>query len=225
MQPGLYAILDLPHPSSLGPSQIAALLLERAAGEPPLAALQLRDKHASTPARIAALRGLAPRCAAAGVPLIVNDDLAAAREGPPGVGLHLGHEDLRALVARAERPPRDALLELREALGADALLGLSTHTHAQVLAAQALPLDYIGFGPVFATRSKTNPDPEVGLAGLARACLESQLPVIAIGGLDAARGAAAREAGAHAVAMISALAGRDECEIRRRVRRARDAVA
>ncbi len=222
MRPGLYAILNLPHPSGLDPIRITALLLERGPAEAPLAALQLRWKRATSEQRAALLERLAPRCAAAAVPLIVNDDIAAAQEAAPDIGLHLGHEDLQALCNRRGRAAGRALLELRERVRGP--LGLSTHTAQQVRAAQTLPLDYLGFGPVFSTRSKHNPDPEVGLAGLRAACRESQLPVVAIGGLDPVRGAAALAAGATAVAMISALAGEDAADIRARLRACRAAL-
>ncbi len=66
------------------------------------------------------------------------------------------------------------------------------------------PADLVGFGPVFPTRTKENPDPVVGLEALARACRVASVPVVAIGGVDLARAEACREAGASLVAAIGA---------------------
>jgi len=120
--------------------------------------VQLRAKSATTAQRIEWLKKLAPLCAAAGVPLICNDDLDAAL-AVPGVGLHVGQDDLE---------PRKA----RTALGPGRVLGLSTHSQAQARAAVALGdmINYFAVGPVFATGTK--PDyPPVGLE-LVRAVAE-----------------------------------------------------
>ncbi|MCA9691986.1 MAG: thiamine phosphate synthase, partial [Myxococcales bacterium] len=200
-RPGLYAILDLPHAGGLDPAQVAAVV------SPYASALQLRAKRATTAERVALLRRVAPRCAA---PVIVNDDIEAALAGVPGVqGLHLGHEDL--CMHREGRGAAAFLDELRARATARGVapfyLGLSTHTLDQVERAASLPVDYLGFGPIHATPTKGDTWPEVGLAGLARACAQSPRPVVAIGGLDGPRGRAAIEAGAACAAVISALVG------------------
>lgn len=130
--------------------------------------------------------------------LVINDraDLAALlrHEAPPtiAVGLHLGQDDL---------PPAHA----RAIVGPDVVIGLSTHSPDQVRAAAAEPVDYLGYGPIFPTRTKANPDPVVGLAGLAAAASLTSLPLVAIGGVDLATAPACRDAGAHAVAVSGAL--------------------
>jgi thiamine-phosphate pyrophosphorylase len=140
---------------------------------------------------MALLRGLAPLCAAANVPLICNDDLAAAL-AVPGVGLHVGQEDMPPAAARA-------------ALGPERPLGLSTHSLAQVRAAFELGgvLNYFAVGPVFATPTK--PDyPAVGLELVAAvAALKPRLPWFCIGGIKLANAAQVRAAGARAVVVVS----------------------
>ena len=119
-----------------------------------------------------------------GATFVVNDDVEAAlRLGADGV--HLGQGD-----ADAER-----------ARGHDLLLGRSVVTVEQALAADA---DYLGAGPVWATPSKGDADPPIGLEGLRRICAAVELPVVAIGGIDASNAAACIEAGAAGVAVIRA---------------------
>ena len=211
---GLYAILDWPHAGGLDIAVAARGLLGARPEGPGPRYLQLRCKGADTSTRIALIEQVAPMCLAAGVPLIINDDLDAARARPSLVGgVHLGQEDLRALG-----PPsawRERLAALRA--GGDLIVGVSTHDMDQVRASAALPVDYIGFGPVQATRSKAQPDPVVGFEGLAAACAGALHPVVAIGGLDAAGAVRAAEAGAAMVAVIGALVAASPAEIQRRV--------
>ncbi len=190
---GLYAILDDRH-VPLGAFPGAARVLA-AAGCP---LVQLRMKGADDRARLDAQRAVAAALIGTQAVLVVNDrpDLAAILHaetaGGVRVGLHLGQDDL---------PPEVA----RRVVGPQVLIGLSTHDEAQARAAASAPVDYVGFGPVFATRSKERPDPVVGLDGLARAVGASAHPVVAIGGLDGPRAVQARGAGAWTVAMIAAL--------------------
>ena len=153
--------------------------------------VQLRAKKSTTAERIELLQMLAPLCAAVGVPLICNDDLAAAL-AVPGVGLHVGQDDL---------PPREA----RAALGPARMLGLSTHSLAQAQAALALGdvLDYFAVGPVFPTDTK--PDyPAVGLELVrAVATLNPPQPWFCIGGINRTNAASVRVAGARALVAVS----------------------
>lgn len=127
-----------------------------------------------------------------GVQLIINDrvDIALALGAS---GVHLGQDDL---------PPEAA----RKLLGDEAIIGYSTHNVAQAIAAANLPVDYIAIGPIFATGTKANPDPVVGLDGL-RAVRASigDMQLVAVGGITAANAAAVIEAGADSVALVSAL--------------------
>jgi thiamine-phosphate pyrophosphorylase len=153
--------------------------------------IQLRDK--TTP-----LRELLPdlkRCVefaeSRGVTLIVNDrcDLVLSCGA---AGVHLGQEDL---------PPDAARL----LVGRNKIIGFSTHSLRQVHKSSEMPVEYIGFGPVYATSSKQNPSPVVGISGLARACRSSAKPVVAIGGIGIDQVPEVLEAGAASVAVISAL--------------------
>lgn len=127
---------------------------------------------------------------AAGVALIINDriDVALAVEAE---GVHLGQTDLSLADARritARRP---------------LVIGVSTHDLDQVRAAAAA--DYLGFGPVFATSTKANPDPVRGLELLAAAVRATPLPVVAIGGITPERAPAVAATGAAAACAIAAV--------------------
>lgn len=153
--------------------------------------IQIRDKRA--PARdlyeitVAALAIARPL----GARIVVNDrvDVAAAAGAD---GAHVGQEDLPAAAAR-------------RILGAGKILGLSTHTAAQAREAASLPVDYVAIGPVFATATKEEPDPVVGLEGVAAARLVVALPLVAIGGITLARAPSVVAAGADSVAVVGDL--------------------
>jgi thiamine-phosphate pyrophosphorylase len=124
--------------------------------------------------------------------LWVNDrvDVAALL---PVAGVHLGQLDLPPSAARAVVPR-------------ERLVGASTHDLSQVADAAADPaVDVVAFGPVFPTTSKRDPDPVVGLEGLRAARRLTDKPLLAIGGIDAARLAAVRDAGADSAVVLSAV--------------------
>jgi thiamine-phosphate pyrophosphorylase len=134
-------------------------------------------------------------CDDAGAALIVNDrlDVALAADAD---GVHLGQTDLPIGEAR----------RVLAAAGRAMWIGVSTHNVAQVRAACAAGADYLGFGPIFTTTTKQNPDPIQGLAGLTAAVAESRgCPIVAIGGVTAAYAAALYAAGATALCAISAV--------------------
>ncbi len=85
------------------------------------------------------------------------------------------------------------------------LIGYSTHNLSQVSAANSLPIDYIAIGPVFATGSKANPDPVVGLEGVRQARHATKKPLVAIGGITRQNCSQVKAAGADSVAVISDL--------------------
>jgi thiamine-phosphate pyrophosphorylase len=141
-------------------------------------------------------RGRATRslCARHGVPFIVNDDVEAALMlGADGV--HLGRDDEGAETAR-ER---------------GLMLGLSAASLAGARAADGRA-DYIGAGPVWATPSKPDADPPIGLEGLRELCAAVSTPVVAIGGIDASNAAECIRVGAVGVAVVRA--ARDAAAIR-----------
>ncbi len=206
----LYGILDV---GVLGAdaAALAALAAEAVAGGTTL--LQYRDKDL-TDARAALARIRAIHAAVAGrAPLLVNDriDLALAA----GVeGVHLGQSDLH---------PEEA----RRLLGPRAVVGLTVKTGAQADELYRLPIDYACIGGVFATTSKDNPDPPVGLDGLQRIVFRGRLargqalPLGAIAGIDASNAASVIRAGADGVALIGALFKGGDTEGRARDLRAR----
>ncbi|GJD94016.1 thiamine phosphate synthase [Methylobacterium iners] len=171
--------------------------------------LQYREKDiADARAALARIRTIRASLAESGVPLLVNDrvDLALAAEVE---GVHLGQSDLH---------PADA----RRLLGPGAVIGLTLKTGAQADELYRLPVDYACIGGVFATRSKDNPDPPVGLDGFGRIAFRARLargtnlPLGAIAGIDSSNAAATIAAGADGVAVISALFGGDAVEGRAR---------
>lgn len=184
----LYGLLDADRLAGLDLARLAAASV---AGGATL--LQLRDKHGGTRHMIATARAI--REAVGGrVPLLINDrvDVALA-SGAEGV--HLGRDDME---------PADA----RRLLGRDAILGVTLKNETDLAALDPAAVDYGCIGGVFATASKDNPDPPVGLSGLAtlRAkAAASGLPVGAIAGIELANAAACIGAGADGVAVISAL--------------------
>jgi thiamine-phosphate pyrophosphorylase len=125
------------------------------------------------------------------VRLIMNDraDLCLAAEFD---GVHVGQEDLSPEAVRG-------------IIGPGRWLGVSTHNPAQLREADLTSADYLAIGPVFATSSKENPDPVVGLEGVRRARALTRKPLVAIGGITRANAASVIEAGADSVAVISDL--------------------
>ena len=181
--PRFYAILDPELRPDVPLAELARILA--AAG---VRLVQLRAKQASSQSLLAAanelLSVLPSSCS-----LIVNDRAdVAALAGDAGV--HLGQGDL---------PPAAA----REILGPGALIGLSTHSAEQVQAAASAPVDYLAFGPIFATSSKDKPDPVVGCEGLREVRSLTEKPLVAIGGITPENAARVIEAGADSVAVIS----------------------
>jgi thiamine-phosphate pyrophosphorylase len=119
-----------------------------------------------------------------GVTFVVNDDVAAAIAlGADGV--HLGQDDRGAEEARVH----------------GLMLGRSVDTREEALAADA---DYLGAGPVWATPSKKDAAPPIGLPGLRAICAAARVPVVAIGGVDAMNASDCIAAGAAGVATIRA---------------------
>ncbi len=174
---GLYAIADL---DSLSGRRLDPLAFVRGVVEGGAALLQVRGKRASARAVLDLLRSSAPICAAAGVPLVVNDraDLALMSGAR---WLHVGQTDpTPADVARLTTRDGAAVLSV----------GVSTHDELQAESALELRPAYVAVGPVAGTRTKEDPDPVLGVAR-ARAIAQrlkaarGDLPVVAIGGIDA----------------------------------------
>ena len=131
------------------------------------------------------------------VPLIINDHIDVALL-VDAAGVHVGQQDISAEMAR-------------RLIGPDKILGLSVSNSAQ-LAAVPAGVDYIGVGPVFATGTKLDASPVIGLDEFARLMLSKTLPAVAIGGIGAGRVAALHAAGADGVAVVSAICGQNDPE-------------
>jgi thiamine-phosphate pyrophosphorylase len=133
-----------------------------------------------------------------GVPVIINDRVDLARAlGAQGV--HVGQGDASPA-------------EARRTLGDDAIVGLSITDRAQLTAVDPNVVDYLGVGPVFATSSKPDAAPALGLATLAEIARAVRLPVAAIGGITEENAADVIRAGADGLAVISAVCAADDPE-------------
>ncbi len=152
--------------------------------------VQIRDKETPLDELLADLRRCVEFAVARGVELIVNDrcDLALCCGAH---AVHLGQDDLPAAAART-------------LMGRKRVIGLSTHNLRQVHASAGLPIDYIGFGPVYATSTKDAASPVAGVRRLRAACAAAVWPVVAIGGIGAGKIREVLEAGATSAAVISA---------------------
>jgi thiamine-phosphate pyrophosphorylase len=152
--------------------------------------MQYRNKAGSAREMLSEARELR-RIAGRGVVLIMNDraDLALAAGFD---GVHVGQDDL-------------PVESVRKLVGPKLIVGASTHNPEQLKGADKTTADYLAIGPAFATTSKANPDPVVGLDGVKAARSLTQKPLVAIGGLSLANAKSVIEAGADSLALISAL--------------------
>ncbi|MEK7294093.1 MAG: thiamine phosphate synthase [Nitrospirota bacterium] len=183
---GLYVILD---PDAAQGRALLDVLKQATDGGARL--FQYRDKTSSMLAAYRQAVLLRQAARDAGARFLINDrcDLALAVDAD---GVHLGQEDLPIQMARA-------------IMGAGKLIGISTHTDAQVAAAAQGGADYLGFGPIFPPGSKRDHEPVVGIEGLRRIRRLTSLPVFAIGGIAFDHVHSIIEAGANGVAVISAI--------------------
>ena len=188
--PKLYAIVDIAcfAPPLRTMSSIVEFAWDLSEGGVTL--LQYRNKEGDTRLMLRQAREI-KRVLEGKAKLIMNDraDLCLA-VGYEGV--HLGQDDLPAEGARL-------------VVGAEKIVGVSTHNLAQVKEADAGPADYIAIGPVFPTTGKKNPDMVVGLEGVRAARAATSKPLVAIGGITRSNAKSVIEAGADSVAVISGL--------------------
>ena len=187
--PRLYPILDTATLAARG-----GFDLRRAAGillDAGVEILQLRHKGHFSCDLFETAQAISVACRSAGARLVINDRVdVALLLGDAAV--HLGQEDL---------PPGQA-----RHLAPQLPIGFSTHNETQ-LADEATHsvADYLAIGPIFETRSKANPDPEVGLANLRAWRALTSKPLVAIGGITPENARAVLAAGADSIALISAL--------------------
>jgi thiamine-phosphate pyrophosphorylase len=173
---------------------VADLDTARVAAEGGATVIQWRLKDVPTLEVVERGRSTRSLCARHDIDFVVNDDVEAALMlGADGV--HLGRSD-----EGAERAKEQGLV-----------LGLSAASVDEAREAARLA-DYIGAGPVWATPSKPDADPPIGLDGLRELCAAVSVPVVAIGGIDASNAADCIRAGAAGVAVIRA--ARDAAELR-----------
>jgi thiamine-phosphate pyrophosphorylase len=170
--------------------------------------VQVRGKDVPDGALLEAVRKALAVVRAAGGALVVNDrpDVALIAGAD---GVHVGQDDL---------PPS----ECRRLLGAGAIVGWSTHGLEQLHAAAAEPLDYAAIGPVFATATKADTEPVVGVSLVRAARARWRLPLVGIGGITRANAAEVVAAGADGVCAISDLLLAPD--LARAVREMREAV-
>jgi thiamine-phosphate diphosphorylase len=152
--------------------------------------VQLREKHLPQDEFVTEALALKALCQKAGVPFIINDNLAVA-QAVHADGLHVGQDDLAAGTVRA-------------ALAPDQLLGVSAQTVAEARAAEAAGADYLGVGAVFTTTTKTDAV-AVPLSTLRAITQAVRIPVVAIGGINANNLPQLAGTGIAGVALVSAI--------------------
>ena len=184
--PWLYPILD----ASSFPDTNALCLSATELAAAGVTLLQYRNKTGNAREMLQQACELKARLGNA-VKLIMNDraDLCLAADFD---GVHVGQDDLSPAGARA-------------VIGKSLWLGVSTHNPQQLAVAGQTTADYLAVGPVFATMSKVNPDPVIGLEGVRQARGLTRKPLVAIGGITRRNCQSVIDAGADAVAVISDL--------------------
>lgn len=194
---GLYAIVD----DGVRPD-LPVVEKARAVVEGGVSIVQLRLKRTPDRLALAELREVLAFARPLGVCIIIDDrvDLALVARAH---GVHLGASDLPAQ-------------EARRLLGAEALIGLTTRTLADVEQARLLGVDYVGLGPVFATRTKLVDAPPIGVERFAAIVQASPLPVVGIAGITLENVASVAAAGAWGAAVASDLFASDDLVIRAR---------
>ncbi len=153
--------------------------------------VQLREKDCPMRDFVALGRELVALLRPLGVPLIINDrvDVALACDAD---GVHIGQSDMPFDIAR-------------RLLGPDRIIGLSVESMDDIVAANALDVDYVGVSPVFATSTKTDTARPFGLDGLREAVRLSVHPTVAIGGMNARTAADVMACGTDGIAVVSAI--------------------
>lgn len=187
----LHVITDVTVQSRYSHEELARLACEGGAD-----VVQLRDKSLAPDAFQEVARRVADICREHRVTLIVNDRVDVARTIEAD-GVHVGRTDLGVREARALLGPR-------------AIIGASTGSLEEALEAERAGADYIGFGHIFATSSKTKQTPPVGLDALASVAARVRIPVIAIGGITETNAADVTATGAWGIALIGAVCAADD---------------
>lgn len=182
----LHVITDTTIQSRFTHAQLAEMAIEGGADT-----IQFRQKDGSTRELVESAQTVQAVCGAHDISLIVNDraDIALAAGA---AGAHFGQDDLPITIGRRILPSR-------------MIIGASARTEKKILAAISAGADYVGFGPIYQTSSKPDAELPKGLEVLQRMCETAQCPVIAIGGIAAETAYEVIRAGAHGIAVISAV--------------------
>lgn len=183
---GLYLITDR-RISGMGHEEMAELALRGGAK-----IIQLREKEMPKDEILRVALRLREKTKRLGAILIINDHVDIARDSDSD-GVHIGQDDL---------PIEDA----RKIIGPDKIIGVSTHSLDEAVNAQSLGADYIGLGPIFHTETKKTAPP-LGVEIIRKVKENVNIPVVAIGGISLDNIDEVMEAGADAVAVISAISG------------------
>ena len=184
--PRIYPLTDVPLSRISHAEQVKLLSLGGAS------LIQLREKRMPPREFYEQAKKAVAVALSCGVQLLINDRIDVAL-AVGAAGVHLGQDDM---------PPEAA----RKLLGPNAVIGYSTHNIQQAIAATKLPIDYVAIGPIFATTTKSDTAPVLGLDGLrtVRQAIGT-FPLVAIGGITHGNASKVIEAGADSVAVISAL--------------------
>ena len=158
--------------------------------------VQLREKHASTKDFVDTAVRLKKKLAEFNIPLIINDriDVALASNAD---GVHIGQSDMPFEIAR-------------KLMGQNAVIGLSVETWEDVEQAEKTDADYLGVSPVFPTSTKKDTKKPWGLEGLEKIRTFSQIPLVAIGGINRSNAEKVIKAGADCLAVVSAICAADD---------------
>ena len=161
--------------------------------------VQFRQKQGTTRELVAIAQQMQALCTRHSVPLIVNDraDIALA---VGAIGAHFGQDDMPVSIGRRILPT-------------EAVIGASARTEEKILEAITEGADYIGFGPIYGTSSKPDAEEAKGLERLRRMCDIAACPVIAIGGIRVETAGEVIRAGAHGIAVISAVCAHAEPDV------------
>lgn len=196
---GLYLVTDR---TLCGGRPLEAVVEQAVKGG--VSCVQLREKEFSTRQFVDEAKVIMEILSPLGVPLIINDRIDVALAiGADGV--HVGQSDMPYAIAR-------------ELMGPKAIIGLSVETWDDVEMAEDLDCDYIGVSPVFETPTKTDTKGAWGLEGLKKIRGYSRHKLVAIGGINESNAAQVVAAGAHSIAVVSAICSAgDPCEAARRI--------
>jgi thiamine-phosphate pyrophosphorylase len=190
----LHVITDTTLQSQFTHAELAELAIQGGADT-----VQFRQKQGTTRELVAIAQAMQVVCEAHKVPLIVNDraDIALA---VGATGAHFGQDDMPVSIGRRILP-------------AETIIGASARTEEKILEAITEGADYIGFGPIYGTTSKPDAEMAKGLERLRRMCDIAACPVIAIGGIGIETAGDVIQAGAHGIAVISAVCAHREPDV------------